>query len=152
MLFPSSLHPGLAMRDAALAAKMETQGWSVPVIPPTLSLAGRRHFMRLYKPDLLILRKVRHPLQRAEFYPDTPYILDMDDADHVDDQLRKDIIDTARHAALVVCGSHGLADWYQQYYENIAVVWTGNNIDEAPAAPQKSRAPIVGWAHSFPAG
>ncbi|MEM9421554.1 MAG: glycosyltransferase [Pseudomonadota bacterium] len=152
MMLPSSSYPGFEMRDTGIAAAMEAQGWSVPVISPTLSLAARRYFMALYKPDILILRKVRHPLQRAMYYPDTPYILDMDDADHGDDALRDDIIDVARHAATVVCGSHGLADWYKQYSDHVEVVWTGYEVDDAPTKPHTEREPVVGWGHGHPAG
>ncbi len=152
MFFPSVDFQGVRMRDAELAEEMTRQGWSAVCLSARLSLSARLDAIRRFKPQIIVLKSARSPLQRTGFYPGAKVVFDIDDADHQDEALVDQITEIAKTADRILCGSRYLAEWYRQHNDNVDVVWTGMQMRDGATTPQANRGPVIGWAHSHPAG
>jgi hypothetical protein len=141
------------LRAYELGLELRRHGWRVTILPPQLERLQRQRIVRLENPDVILLQKARHPLNRPSLFPGRMIIFDIDDADYLDDKQRDPVIECCRQSQLVIAGSSAVANWCSQYNSNAVVVWTGT-----PVLPRKhgtdpaERAPIVAWAHSDPLG
>lgn len=155
------IFPGSARRSSSsylrawrLGDELERQGWRALVVPEVLSLAQRRRFLRLEKPDVILLQQTRHPLNRPALYAPIPCVIDADDGDHMDPRHTERIAQWVGEAAAVVGGSRFVANWMAQHCRGPArVVWTCTpRSASAPALAPAAREPIVAWAHDTPLG
>jgi hypothetical protein len=139
------------LRAYNIAAQMDGLGWSTLVVPKHLNLRQRRRIIRLFRPDVCVLQKCRHPLNRAEYFGDVPIALDLDDADFLSDDLAGPMADVARCALGVICGSRYIQSWAEQFNANAQIVWTGSEQLNGPWPDHHKRAALVSWAQSDPA-
>ncbi len=142
------------LRAWTLAAALRNLGWRVLLLAPEASLAERRLALRLWRPDVLLLQQSRHPLNRPRFYPGVTCVFDQDDADYLDERVRREIIGCCEGSALVIAGSREVAAMLAPHSKRVEVVWTST---PAPSAnvhvpPPSARGPIVAWAHGDPFG
>src|SRR5450631_2932946 len=77
------------LRGYALARELRKLGWRTIVIPKQLEFSQRQRILRLEKPDIIILQKSRHPMNRPKFYKGSICVFDIDDADFVDENARE---------------------------------------------------------------
>ena len=123
------------------------------MIPPQLELHQRQRILRWEKPDLILLQQSRHPLNRPRLYPQTPCVLDADDADILDPRCVDVVEECCRDSVAVIAGSRFLAEQFRRFNRDVTVVWTGTYIglDREPP-PNAPREPIVAWATSDATG
>lgn len=146
------------LRGWDLADGLRQLGYAPLVLPAQLELVQRRRLVNRFEPDVLIVRKARHGLHRAELFDDgPPLILDLDDADFLDPKLTVHLERLAARAAMCIAGSRYVAEWLRRHNSNCRVIWTGSphlSGDSAlPRAGDSTAAPpVVGWCVSSPLG
>lgn len=153
MILPSNApwDPASNLRAWLVAPELRSLGWRTTVISPALSLSQRQRAIRFERPDVIFMQQTRHPLNRPGLYRPVPVVLDVDDADCLDDRYSEMIATAARDAAAVVGGSTFIAQWFSQHNADTTVAWTSTPVPEsAPRVPPGSRQPLVAWAHSCP--
>jgi glycosyl transferase family 1 len=139
------------LRSIALEPHLARFGWRLISIPPHLSLEQRRRFVRLDKPDLIMLQQSRHPLNRPSLYGDLPVVFDADDADILDARCAESVIECCRGSVSIIAGSRFLRDQFRSYNANIAIVWTSTYLEKIDGViPAETRAPVLTWACSGP--
>lgn len=160
LFFPfSGGHIGsVKLRCEAAAEALAKHGWLALVVPPHLSLGARRRLLRSFGPDVVVLQKSQHPLNRPGLYPGRACVLDIDDADYVLDEHREGVDACLRGCRAVIAGSRVVAEHCAKLNEDVTVIWTGS-----PSAPLNGEAedesgskddeqdaglPIVTWASS----
>ncbi len=153
VFLPSASGSGASdLRAVKIAAGLRARGWNAQCLAPQLELGQRERWLRQFRPDGIVFQQCRHPLNGAEHAFGLPYLLDIDDADFLDPQLRARLEATARGARGVIAGSRHIRDWARGFNPVVRVVWTGSPISPGPRPPQAVRAPIVAWAQSEPLG
>ena len=151
MFFPSGgREQSSLLRAYNIAAQMDRMGWSTLVVPKHLNLRQRRRIIRLFRPDICVLQKCRHDLNRADYYPGLPLVLDVDDADFLAPALAGPMAHAARAAQAVICGSRYIQTWARQFNANAPIVWTGSAQTSGPWPDHAARRPIVTWAQADP--
>lgn len=165
-LFPTILFTGRAKRVVFLPSEYRVRsslfrayllsqalnkiGWRSIVIPPQLGLMQRNRVLRAYRPDVVIVQKCRHPLNKLEFLADYRLVLDIDDADYLDPKLTVQMEAIARQSIGVIAGSRNVAAWAKQFNSNVAVIWTGSKPSDGKKNPHADREKIVTWAQAEP--
>jgi glycosyltransferase involved in cell wall biosynthesis len=139
------------LRAFALGKELSKRGWRVAICPKHLGFAPRMRIFHLFKPDLILIQKARHPLNRPELFPDTPCVFDLDDADFLGEQQKEPVTVCVKGCHSVIAGSRYIADWCRHYNDNVHIVWTGTPFSAEPYPPQKERPAIIAWASSVPA-
>jgi NAD(P)-dependent dehydrogenase (short-subunit alcohol dehydrogenase family) len=114
------------LRGYAIAAELQKLGWRTSIFPKQLELSQRQRLIRLERPDVIVLQKGRHPLNRPRYYPNTICVFDVDDADFLYAPLREGTIDCMVNSAGVVAGSKFVADFARRYNSRVDVIWTGS--------------------------
>src|SRR5215470_14062060 len=151
VIFSSLSDAGADLRGIALAPELRRLGWRVTWVPKQLELDQRLRIVRAERPDVILLRQSRHPLNRPRFYGGVPCVFDADDADILDPACRDAVIECCRDSAAVIAGSRYLAKAFSPYNDRVAVVWTGTFLGQSHrVAPSAGRAPILAWAASDP--
>lgn len=140
------------LRVFEIARVLQKKGYECAVVPFELSLLQRRKIISVFRPDVIVIQKCGHPLNRAYLYSDfeIPIIFDIDDADYVRPQYTDVVRELCEQSAAVVAGSRAVANWCRQYNENVHVVWTGTPSAEPGFSPQAERRPVLAWAVSNP--
>ena len=151
MFFPSSgrEQSGL-LRVYNISDHLNAAGWRSVVVPKHLGLGQRNRLLRLFRPDVVVLQKCRHRLNRIEHFQGQRVVLDIDDADFFDPALTSVMEAAAGGATGVICGSRFIRDWARQFNRNTEVVWTGTPISHGPWPAHADRRKIVTWAQSNP--
>lgn len=156
LIFPDGLAGwGMAsdLRAWAVATELRKQGWRATVVPPQLELSQRQRIVRLESPDVILLQKSRHPLNRPRLYPGIRCVYDADDADILDPRHADAVVECCCESQAVIAGSRFLARTFRAYNPNVYVVWTGTYETPWPGqTPAGRRDPVVAWAHSSPLG
>lgn len=150
-IWGSSIVKGSAadLRGIAIGRALRALGWRVTIVPPQLELAQRIRLIQLERPSVILLQQTRHPLNHPRFYLDFPCVLDVDDADILEDP--KSVGQCAACCRAVVTGSSELAHCFSPYNKHVHIVWTGSYLcPNKFATPPSRRPPIVAWAHSIP--
>ena len=132
MIFPGGGQGGTAagLRGWSLAPPLRKLGFRVIVIPPQLELAQRQRLVAKESPDFLIFQKCRDPLNDPAFFPQTPCILDMDDADFLNPSATERITRITGQCIAAVGGSAFVEAWLAQYCPTTRVIWTGSPLAE----------------------
>lgn len=155
LFFPWSGPEGFSqLRIYNIADGLAANGWKTLVVPKQLELSQRARIVRLFKPDILVFQKCRHPLNDADYAFGKPFILDLDDADWFDEVLYDRMVRTVSAACGIIAGSDFVADWCRQYNLDTTVIWTGAPVTGASGqqTAHADRAPIVTWAQADPLG
>lgn len=141
------------LRGWNVADQLRKRGWRVSVIPAELTLSQRRRLVRLERPDLVLLQKARHPLNRPSTYAGIPCIFDLDDADFIDERLHDQIVECCSQSINVIAGSRYIADWVRQHNPEVTRIWTGMQVPKERFKPGPGdRDSVVCWACSDPGG
>jgi hypothetical protein len=135
------------LRGYAIAEELRNLGWRTIVIPKQLELLQRQRLMRRERPNIVVLQKSRHPLNRPRYYPDAICVFDIDDADFLDPQRRDSVVECMKGSAQVIAGSRNVADFARLHNDNVDIIWTGSRPFARPPAA-KLDPPVVGWAVS----
>jgi glycosyltransferase involved in cell wall biosynthesis len=135
------------LRGYAIARELKKYGWRTAVIPKQLELSQRQRLVRLERPDIIVLQKGRHPLNRPKYYANTTCIFDLDDADFFDPLLREGTIECMVNSSGVIAGSTFVADFARKYNPRVEVIWTGSTPINFAGA-QKPLPPVVAYAVS----
>lgn len=138
------------LRAWCLGVELRRLGWRVTIVPPQLELKQRERIVRFERPDLILLQKGRHPLNRPGLYPDGVCVFDLDDADYLDPNQLGQVVECCRGSELVIAGSRRVAKWCSDYNPNTTVIWTGAPSGPRPSVANRDRRRIVAWAHSSP--
>ena len=138
------------LRVYALAEPLAANGWNCLLLSPRLRESQRNRLLARFRPDLLLVQKSRHPLNRVDRLGTWPVVYDLDDADFLDPRLSDESETMARRALGVICGSAYIADWAGRLNPNAVVVWSGTPPGAGPWPAHRDRAPIVAWAQSEP--
>jgi glycosyltransferase involved in cell wall biosynthesis len=138
------------LRIYRIAERLPGLGWSVIVLPPTLSLAQRHRLLRRFGPDVIVMQGARHALNRPALYPGYHIVYDMDDADFHLPHLAGLVAEAMTGVALVLAGSRYVADWCRARGAPARVVWTGTPRSPSDPRPQHGRPLVVAWAQSAP--
>ncbi len=141
------------LRGYNVSSALRALGWRTTLVPAQLELVQRLRIIRAERPDVILMQKSRHPLNRPSLYSASPVVFDIDDADFADAAMAPSVEQCCRESVSVVAGSSYVAEWCRQFNSNVNVVWTGSNDrPRGSVVPAGSRRRIVGWAHSSPAG
>ena len=82
LFLPSAGREGAELlRMWMIASRLDAFGWRAAVVPPRLGLEARRRMVRTLCPDILVMQRARHALNRPHLYPGTRVLYDIDDAD-----------------------------------------------------------------------
>jgi len=141
-----------ALRAEQISGALGAQGWNSLCLPAQLEQVQRQRLIAAFRPDLVVVQKCRHPLNRLAHLAGLPLVLDLDDADFHDPAQAPHLEAMARAARGVMAGSHYIRDWAAPLNPNVSVVWTGSALSPGPRPPHATRAPIVSWAQSDPLG
>lgn len=140
------------LRATNIARGLDGHGWASIVVPANLSLRQRNRVLHYFRPDVVVLQKCRHPLNRAEYLKNWPIVLDLDDADFVNPKASSVLQEVATQARAVMAGSGFIRDWAARFNQNVSVVWTGTPFSKVPRPDHQERKPIVTWAQADPLG
>jgi glycosyltransferase involved in cell wall biosynthesis len=135
------------LRGYAIARELKKYGWRTAVIPKQLELSQRQRLVRLERPDIIVLQKGRHQLNRPKYYANTTCVFDVDDADFLDPAHRKGTIECMANSSAVIAGSTFVADFARKYNPRVEVIWTGSTPISFAGA-QKPLPPVVAYAVS----
>lgn len=135
------------LRGYTMARELRRFGWRTLVFPPQLELVQRQRLVRRERPDIVVLQKARHRLNRPEFYPDTKCVLDIDDSYFLVPGQDEGIVQCMEQCERVICGSRYLADYARQYNGAVDIIWTGSR-PRPPPGTKKASPPVVAWAVS----
>lgn len=151
VVLPCGLEGSSLLRAYNISKALRPLGWQTVTVPKHLSLSQRNRILKAVQPDLVLLQKTRHPLNRMEYLSDWPVVLDLDDADFLD-VAEKPYLEEARERALgVICGSRFIENWARAGAQReTKIVWTANVIGAGPWPDHATRKPIVTWAQSDP--
>lgn len=157
MIFPGGSPGGTAagLRGWSLAPPLRKLGFRVIVIPPQLELAQRQRLVAKERPDFIIFQKCRDPFNDPALFPQTPCILDMDDADFLNPSATERITRITRQCVAAVGGSTFVEAWLSQYCGTTRVIWTGSPLAEKlirkrPKAPSRTLVYAVSDILGFP--
>jgi hypothetical protein len=130
MVFPGGGKGGTSagLRGWSLAPQLRKLGFRVIVIPSQLQLKQRQRLVARECPDFILLQKCRDPLNDPAFFPQTPCILDMDDADFLNPSETERIIRITGLCIAAVGGSAFVEAWLAQYCPITRVIWTGSPL------------------------
>jgi len=151
VMFPGQLYKGTSgdLRGAALAKELICLGWRVIVVPPWLSIEYRNWLLLRENPTYIYFQQSRHPLNRPNLYPDHKCILDVDDADFLNNP--EIVSQCGSESAIVIGGSRFISNYFRQFNRRVKTIWTGTYItDVTRSQPNNEREPIIAWAHSDP--
>lgn len=154
LFFPSQgLDDGAArLRAYLISSELRSMGWRTLVCPKHLGLNARRRVIQVFCPAVILMQTTRHPLNRPALYPETPVVIDLDDADYIDPISAKPLIESLTACAGVIAGSRSVRDFCKRFVSEVAVVWTGTPPSSDIQPPQKARPSVVTWAASSPRG
>ena len=152
VFLPSDGRQGAALlRIYNVAAGLRALGWRTIVLSSKLTLAGRHRVLALAKPDVVVMKGVRHPLNRPHLYPGYPIVMDMDDADFHLDHLYSPLTQAMGQVTAVLAGSRYVADWCRANGAGKAhVVWTGAPVSARRRRTHKDRSLTLAWAQTRP--
>lgn len=136
------------LRGYSVARQLADFDWDAITINEDLYLFQVNIILYIFNPDFIYLQKLRSPLNDINNYPNYKCILDVDDADYLDERSTGKYIDNAKQAALCIAGSENVANWLKKYNTNVQVVWTSSQ-DINVKKPTNSL-PIICWATSTP--
>jgi Glycosyl transferases group 1 len=154
-LFPSHTRAvgSSNLRVFEIGYALRKLGWRTTIVPPQLELRQRQRLMKLERPDIILMQKARHHLNRPRLYPGIPVVFDIDDADFVDPAAIEGVTECCRESAAVIAGSRFVADWCRSHNPNVCTVWTCTPPPrQATVSPSKARQPIIAWAPSSAKG
>jgi glycosyltransferase involved in cell wall biosynthesis len=140
------------LRAYLMADHLAARGWRGIVLPKHLTLAQRQRVLRWFRPDIVVVQQCRHPLNRVQYLADWPLVLDIDDADFLDEGLTADLEAMARRSAGIVCGSRFIQRWALPLNPRSVISWTGTPVSPADWPRHAARSPILSWAQSSPLG
>lgn len=139
------------LRVYTVAEALTAQGADVHILPPKLTLLGRRRCLAALNPDIVIMQGTRHALNRPALYPDQRILLDLDDGDFHLPHLAGSVREAMHHVEGVIAGSEYLADWCRRAgARNTHVIWTGAPVSKPPRPSQAGRSPVVAWSQTRP--
>lgn len=139
------------LRGYAMADQLRRLGWRTTIFPHQLEKCQRRRLFRCESPDIVVLQKARHALNCPSLYAGAKVVLDVDDADFLDDSLSDRYQAVVSGCDAVIAGSRFVADWARQYNPNVTIIWTGKTPSpEYETYPQKHENPTIIWACSNP--
>jgi hypothetical protein len=138
------------LRIYLIAEAMRPLGWSILVLPATLSLPQRHRFLQRFGPDVIVMQGSRHVLNRPALYPGYRIVYDMDDADFDLPRLSEAVREAMEGVHLVLAGSRYVAAWCRAQGASARVVWTGAPLSNPLPPRQAARPPVVAWAQSAP--
>ncbi|MEO0990993.1 MAG: glycosyltransferase [Pseudomonadota bacterium] len=152
VLLPAYGREGAALlRIYNVAEVLQRRGVDLHVLPPKLTLAGRRRCLAALNPDVVLMQGTRHALNRPALYPDQRIFLDLDDGDFHLPHLAPSVREAMRHVDGVTAGSAYLADWCRQAGARaVHVIWTGAPISQQVRPPQAGRPPVLAWSQTRP--
>ena len=138
------------LRAYQVADGLAERGFKTIVLPKQLEQVQRERILRRFRPDIVVLQTCRHPLNRQDHLDQWRVVLDLDDADFLDDRLSSEMAVVARHAAGVISGSRFIDEWARRHCARTTVIWTGNTISNRLRRPHADRDRIVTWAQANP--
>lgn len=134
-----------------IAEQLCASGEDVHVLPWKFTLAQRRYWLSVLRPDIVVMQGTRHPLNRPALYAGHRVVLDLDDADFHLPHLAASVRAAMGHVTAVMAGSGYIADWCRKAGAcETHVVWTGSPVSRAPRVSQSQRPPVVAWAQTRP--
>lgn len=139
-----------ALRVYNIASALRAFGWRTHVVPKQLNAHQRSRMISLARPDVVVVQKSRHHLNRMKYLGGLRFVYDLDDADFFDEQLAPEMEKAVSASIGCICGSRFVADWARRFSPNVEVIWTGNPISAGPWPEHSAREPIVAWAQSAP--
>lgn len=141
------------LRAWNIAAGLEADhGWVTLVVPPHLRQSQRLRLLGAFRPDVVVVQKCRHGLNRSPHLARWRVVLDVDDADFLDPTLTQLMADVAAASLGVICGSRFIRDWAACHARRTDIVWTGTPISCGPWPDHTARAPLIAWAQSSVSG
>jgi hypothetical protein len=140
------------LRAYEIARELRRSGWKALVCPKHLGLAARKRVVRLTRPDVIVMQTARHPLNRPRHFSPVPCVIDIDDADYVDERQAPGLNEALRNSVAVIAGSRTVATYCRTLNPYVDVIWTGSPVPASPIKPHRERSRIVTWALSSPVG
>jgi len=139
------------LRAWEVGNELKKRKWRVTVVPSQLELVQRQRILKYENPDFVILQKHVHPLNNPHFYKSYRCIFDLDDADFLNSEKIKILIECVKGSELVFAGSQYIREWCHKYNENVEVIWTGTPLQQNKFKfhPARRRN-IIAWASSAP--
>lgn len=99
----------------------------------------------------MLLQKARCKINDPSLFERSLVVLDIDDADFLDDRCVDHYHSVASRCDGFICGSRFTRDWAKQFGKPTAVVWTGRKPSSRYNSPiPKASVPSVVWACSNP--
>ena len=135
------------LRGYAIAEELRNFGWRTSVIPKQLELSQRQRLVHLERPDVIVLQKAKHPLNRPKFYPNATCVFDLDDADFLDLTHQEGTIECIRNSSGVIAGSRFVADFAGKYNSHVEIIWTSSTPSKY-RSEHKLMPPVVAFATS----
>ena len=149
LIFPSFTRDAASsnLRGYAMGRALQKLNWRVTVVPPQLELSQRQRIVRSERPDVILIQKSTHILNRPSFYPESPTVFDLDDADFLNERSTEIVAECCRESRAVVAGSHFVAEWCRTYNSNTSVIWTCSPIpSRVDVRAPSDRDKVVTWA------
>jgi len=148
----SSMHgSGLSgdLRGSALAKELQRLGWRTIFVPSQLELHQRQRLLRLERPDVIMMQQSRHPYNHPKYYPGSPVVFDVDDADIYDPRCTNKVIECCHGSVAVTVGNRFLNELLREHNPNVHVIWTGSYlpVNWTKKWP-KVGGRVVSWANS----
>ena len=140
------------LRGYKLAKELRTMGWRTIVIPKQLDLRQRLRIIEQERPTYIYLQQTRHPLNRPDLYPSYRCILDIDDADFLDEQHVDYIKSCMVQSFGIIAGSRFIGNYARVSNGRCEVIWTGAPVTRHTRVTHKLSPPAVVWACSNPEG
>jgi len=152
MILPSANHivGSSLLRAYKIGEYLEANGWSVILCHANLRLQQRKRILRLFRPDVILIQKSRHPDNIPQHYLPVPCVFDLDDADFLDPKQHSYIMKCMEGCSHIIAGSRYIADWCRPHNPSVSVIWTGTDIQYGESKPQSARGDVIAWAASSP--
>jgi hypothetical protein len=149
MFSPSAGNGGYSsgLRGYAIAKELRNFGWRTSVMPKQLELSQRQRLVHLECPDVIVLQKAKHPLNRPKFYPNATCVFDLDDSDFLDPIYQDGTIECMRSSSGVIAGSRFVAEFAGKYNSHVETIWTSSTPSKHQPE-HKLLPPVVAFATS----
>ncbi len=138
------------LRGHKLAAELRNFGWRSIVVPKQLELDQRLRIIRQENPTFVYLQQTRHPLNDPSLYYPRRCILDIDDADFLDENCATIVDHHVRHCFGVIAGSRFIREFSVSRNQRCEVVWTGAPETTVTTLTSRASPPAIVWACSDP--
>src|SRR3974390_2455821 len=81
------------LRAYQMAEELRKFSWRTVGLSKQTEFSQRHRLIHLEQPEIVILQKSRHPLNRPKYFPDSICLFDIDDADFAEPNFREGAIE-----------------------------------------------------------